>query len=297
MQWRRFSLRVGASDQEAASSLLSSATGSAAAITEVFGRSEASRARARPLQVSAYVPLAAARVAMGAVGVSLARARREGLLHGARLTSGTVRDEDWATSWKRFYEPSRLAPGLWMAPSWHAGFRPPHGARLIRLDPGMAFGTGQHPTTLMALRSLLPYAAHGGVMLDIGCGSGILGIAAAQVGARVYACDFDPIAVAATRENFRRNDLRPAVVKRATGMPAGFPRARLIAANITADVLAPLAPYFARKLAPGGALITSGVTKRGRKDVLDAFARAGLRLLKTRASGEWLAFVHMKKGG
>ena len=131
-------------------------------------------------------------------------------------------------------------------------------------------------------------------MLDIGCGSGILGIAAAQRGAKVYACDVDPIAVAATRENFHANGLRASAVTRAAGVPRGFPRAPLIAANITADVLAPLGRAFASRLTPGGALVTSGVTRRGRALVLNAFADAGLRLVEERRSGEWLSHVHVK---
>ena len=281
MKWRRLTLRVGAADVEAAAALLATATGAGIAIDDKSA-------------VSAYVPLARAARASALLGAALARARRMGLLASARRSSATVRDEDWATSWKRYYRPSKLADGLYVVPPWRRDFCAPRGTQVIELDPGMAFGTGQHPTTKMALQLLLPHACAGKPMLDIGCGSGILGLAAAQRGARVYASDVDPIAVSATRENFRKNRMRAAAVKRAAGVPAAFPRAQLVAANITADVLTALAPALSRALVRGGILVTSGVTKRGRAPMLSALRAAGLRVLDERRSGEWIAHAHVK---
>jgi ribosomal protein L11 methyltransferase len=283
MKWRRLTLRVDACDVEAASALLATATGAQVSVEN-------------DALVSAYVPQSRAASATRALSSALGRARRQGLLRLARRSSAIVRDEDWATSWKRFYRPSKLADGLYVVPSWHSGFRPPRGARTIQLDPGMAFGTGQHATTKMALQLLLPRVRASQPMLDIGCGSGILGMAAAQRGAKVFACDVDPIAVSAARDNFRVNGLRAAAVRRATGVPDSFPRAPLIAANITADVLAPLAVAFAKNLTREGAIVTSGVTKRGRTLMLNAFSDAKLRLVDERKSGEWLSFVHTKEG-
>lgn len=290
--WRRYSLLVRPSDVEPASALLAAATGSFAVVEEPG--EDGSRAVAS-VRVSAYVhsPLAAA--AAVAVRERFARSQRDGLLSGARLCATvTVRDEDWAESWKRFYRPFAIVPGLWVAPSWEPAFRAPRGGRTMWMDPGMAFGTGLHPTTVLALRFLLPLAAPRRPVIDVGCGSGILGIAAALAGARVFACDVDPIAVEAARENFRANGLKPASVRRSRGVPASFGRAPLVVANITADVLVDLVPSLAAHLTKTGTLVTSGVTKRGRRSVLDAFAAEGLSLSAERRSGEWFAFAHRK---
>ena len=285
MKWRRLTLRVDAPDVEIASAFLTRVTGASVASDEPLDGGRTS--------VSAYVR--ASRGAVAAFDRALQRARRDGLLRSARKSSSVVAGEQWATSWKRYYEPSQLASRLWIVPSWRArSFRAPAGAATIVLDPGMAFGTGQHPTTKMAAALLLPLVRGGEPMVDVGCGSGILSIAAALRGAVVYASDVDPLAVAATRANLRSNRVRHATVVRASGVPSKFPRAPLLVANITADVLAPLARSFARTLTAGGHLVTSGVTTRGRVAVLDAFKASGLRLVEQRHRGEWLAFVHRK---
>lgn len=298
MKWRRFSLRVGASDLEQANALLAAATGAQTSVEEIAPRggfgSDAGR-RPSHFRVAAYVGGARAARAERALRSALARARRLRLVKDARASAATVRDDDWASGWKRYYEPLRVARDAYVVPSWRRDFKPPRGARAIVLDPGMAFGTGQHATTKMALELLLEHVRPDDVVIDLGCGSGILGIAAAQRGARVYACDVDPIAVAATRANFGANGVRAAAVKLAAGIPPGFPRASIVVANITTDVLEPLGPRLAAALRMGGRLVTSGVTRRGRRALLDAFARHGLRLDDERKSGEWFAFAHVRE--
>ncbi|HKV54898.1 MAG TPA: 50S ribosomal protein L11 methyltransferase, partial [Candidatus Binataceae bacterium] len=143
-------------------------------------------------------------------------------------------------------------------------------------------------------RLLLPFVARGRKVIDVGCGSGILGIAAGLRGAKVYACDMDPVAVAAARANFRANGVRSVSLRRYAGVPSAFGRASVVAANITADVLVRLARPLALSVAKGGTLVTSGVNKRGRADVLAAFACEGLRLVAERRAGEWFAFAHRK---
>lgn len=291
--WRRFSILVRPADVEPASALLATATGSPVVVEEPG--EDHSHAGAY-IRVSAFVHSSGPRSAARSTAALFARSRCAGLFRGARLcAAATVRDEDWAESWKRFYTPFAIAPRLWIAPTWQPDFRAPRGSRTIWMDPGMAFGTGQHPTTAMALRLLLPLVSPNGKVIDVGCGSGILGIAAGLAGARVYACDVDRVAVIAARGNFRANGVRPESLRRFRGVPAAFEQAPLVVANITADVLASLAPMLAASVAKNGSLVTSGVTKRGRADVLAAFARAGLQLRAERRTGEWIAFAHRKR--
>jgi ribosomal protein L11 methyltransferase len=290
--WRRFSLLVPLSDVETASALLATATGASVAVEEP---GEDAGSEISHVRVSAFVHSSKSKSASRSVSAMLARARRDGFLRGARPQHAvTVRDEDWAESWKRFYKPFRIAPRLWIVPSWKSAFRAPRGARTLWMDPGMAFGTGQHPTTVLALRLLLPLVVPGRALIDAGCGSGILGIAAGLAGARVRACDLDPVAVAAARANFRANGVRPVSLRCAGAVPAAFGRAPLAVANITADVLVRIAHRLTRCVAKNGTLITSGVTRRGRDAVLAAFESEGLRLSAQRRAGEWFAFAHRK---
>jgi ribosomal protein L11 methyltransferase len=291
--WRRFSILVRPADVEPASALLSTATGSSVVVEEPG--EDAARGDAL-LRVSAFVHSSSRAFAARTVTALFARSRREGLLPGSRLcAAATVCDEDWAESWKRFYRPFAIAPRLWIAPSWESDFKAPRDSRTLWMDPGMAFGTGQHPTTALALRLLLPLVRPARTVIDVGCGSGILGIAAGLAGAHVWACDVDPVAVSAARANFRANGLKPLSLRRFEGVPAAFGRAPLVVANITAEVLVKFAAQLARCLSRGGTLVTSGVTKRGRANVLTAFAGAGLRLCAEQRAGEWLALAHRKR--
>lgn len=295
MKWRRLALTVGARDVEAAQALLATAVGAQTSTEHIFGRGadEADAVRRPALfRVTAYVDARRASSAERSLQAALVRARKLHLIGSARRSTATVEDDDWATGWKRHFRPHKVAPGVYVVPSWERRFTPPRGARAILLDPGMAFGTGLHPTTKMALSLALPRVRAGSVVIDVGCGSGILSIAAAQQGARVYACDVDPIAVKATKDNFKTNAVRPAAIVRAAGVPKRFGRASLITANITADVLEPLAPSFRTSLEYNGVLITSGVTRRGRSSLLAAFERTGFERVEERKSGEWFAFAH-----
>lgn len=283
-QWRRLTLEVPSRDAEVASALLGAVTGEHVAIQQREG--------ARAVAASAYARARRAPRILRELRARLRELQRDGMLRGASVVHAPVRDENWQESWKRYFRPFRVAAGMYIVPSWELGFQAERGAQTLLLDPGMAFGTGRHATTRLALRSMLPLVARGAVVIDAGCGSGILGIAAALRGASVYAFDEDPLALTASRVNFKRNGVRAARIARADWIPSKFPRADLIVANITGETLEDLAPNLAAHLKSGGRLVTSGITARNRLATLFALARAGLVFVEERRSGEWFAYVH-----
>jgi ribosomal protein L11 methyltransferase len=183
-----------------------------------------------------------------------------------------VPDADWVRLTQSQFAPVEITPEFWVVPSWH---EPPAGARqVIRLDPGLAFGTGTHPTTRMCLRWLArrPDGTALGRVLDYGCGSGILAIGAALLGATaVDAVDIDPAAVQATRDNAVRNGVAGAVL--AAGLPAAaHGDYDLVLANILATPLTLLAPLLSAHVAPGGHLVLAGILERQASELQAAYA-------------------------
>jgi ribosomal protein L11 methyltransferase len=184
-----------------------------------------------------------------------------------------VPDQDWVRLTQSQFAPVAITPDFWIVPSWHA---PPAAARqVLRLDPGMAFGTGTHPTTRMCLRWIARHASdlHGARVLDYGCGSGILAIGAALFSATaIDAVDIDPAAVQSTRDNARTNQ--------ATGIRAGSPELAgtpcgaypVVLANILATPLKLLAPLLSAHVAPGGRLVLAGILERQAEELQAAYA-------------------------
>ncbi len=233
----------------------------------------------------------------------------------------TMEEEDWANAWKQYYSILRVGGRTMVVPSWLRYEEQP-GEVVLRLDPGMAFGTGLHPTTQLCLRLLETHARPGQRTLDLGTGSGILAIAAARLGAGpILALDNDPVAVRVAAENVINNGVAD-VVQVAEGSlgagatmghwlsgdfgeggeaprPAGgegqaLGQFELIAANLIARVLVILAADLAAALAPGGLLISSGIIDSREAEVVAAFEAAGLRQLERHVEGEWVALVHTR---
>lgn len=212
--------------------------------------------------------------------------------------------EDWAESWKAYFPPRRVGERLVIVPTWHS-YDPRPGEQIIHLDPGMAFGTGLHPTTrlcLLALQRLLTPAAR---VLDVGTGSGILAIGAAHLGAvEVHAIDIDPVAVEVARENVILNGVEDIVqVARATlGAYAGqVPRHdgsgyHLVLANILAEIIAEMAADLAATLAPDGHLVASGIIADKADLVLAALEPAGLQIRERLQEEDWVALVAQRVG-
>jgi ribosomal protein L11 methyltransferase len=209
------------------------------------------------------------------------------------VSARQLEEADWAEAWKKFYTILHIGARTVIKPSWLEYTALP-GEMVIELDPGMAFGTGLHPTTRLCLAAMEKYAPSGAKVLDVGTGSGILAIAAAKLGAReVDARDIDPIAVETARKNVEINHVSEIVrVNSGSIAPGDEPtNAGLIAANILAETIAQLAPSFARHLEPGGTLIASGILA-GKADLAgEALRAAGMDLVETMGEEDWLVMV------
>ncbi|MFL5725783.1 MAG: 50S ribosomal protein L11 methyltransferase [Chloroflexota bacterium] len=257
----------------------------------------------RPAIVRAYLPAsdaAAAARSVAEASEALGHLQAFGLRAIGELTTRVVREADWAEEWKKHFPVMRVGRRLVIRPTWR-DYDAASDDVVIDLDPGMAFGTGLHPTTRLCLAGLERVADRGGVagqrVLDVGCGSGILVIAAAGLGAAcALAVDTDPIAVDSTTANVARNDLAGRVEAREGSLPTGeAAEARgggqfgVVLANLIAGVLVPLAPLLRGELAPGGTLLASGIFVDREAEVADAFRDAGLDVVGRDADGDWVS--------
>ena len=185
---------------------------------------------------------------------------------------GRVEDDDWVRRTQAQFTPQEVAPGLWIVPSWHA--LPDPGATNVVLDPGLAFGTGTHPTTRLCLRWLATRVRGGESVIDFGCGSGILAIVAMRLGAgRASGVDIDPQAVTAARDNARRNEVTASFFAAAEHLRGdGNTRADIVVANILAQPLIVLAPLLSELSEDGGRIALSGILVEQAQEVRAAYA-------------------------
>ncbi len=205
-----------------------------------------------------------------------------------------VWETDWAENWKKFYRPRRVGKRIVVKPRWEECEAAP-GDIVVELDPGMAFGTGEHETTRLCLVQLEKWVKPGWTVFDVGTGSGVLAVAAAKLGAeRVEACDLDPVAAAAARENVRYNGLEDKVSVRVGTIDVLPGEAHLIAANIISDVIIDILPQVVQRLVDGGLFIASGIICRRRDEVVAAAKNAGLQLVEEGSEAEWVCLVSRK---
>lgn len=208
-----------------------------------------------------------------------------------------LEEEDWANAWKQHYQVQRIGERLVIVPSW-LSYTPQEGDVLLNLDPGMAFGTGLHPTTRLCLGLLERLVQPGVSVLDVGTGSGILALAAIGLGAtHVLALDNDPVAVDAARQNVERNGTQDKIAVELGSLGVTeIGQYQLIAANIIAHVLCAIAQELAAALEPDGILITSGIILEREDEVAVALAAAGLRQRERHRDGDWVALVLVREG-
>lgn len=207
------------------------------------------------------------------------------------LSIRSIDEVDWLQGWRNGYASQRIGQ-LLIVPSW---LEPPATGDdvVVYLDPGMAFGTGLHPTTRACLRVLQELAPIPPRVLDVGSGSGILAIAALRLGAERADClDTDPAAVRATRENAERNGVAARLsVEQGSLSEEVSGRYPLVVANLVASVLVAIAPRLAAHLAPGGRLVAAGIIGSRQEEVERAFEGAGLAVHERRTDDDWIALV------
>jgi ribosomal protein L11 methyltransferase len=255
----------------------------------------------RPAVVRGYVPAGdalaadAAQAAAAVVAEALGHLQAFGLRPIGELRMRTVQESDWADAWKAFFPVMRIGRRLVIVPTWRR-HTPAPGDVVLALDPGMAFGTGLHPTTRLCLVALESLADDGRLrdasVLDVGCGSGILAIAALKLGAAsALGVDTDPVAVTSTTANAGRNGLGDRITARRGSLPTDGGPFDVVLANLVAGVLVPLAHLLGAEVRPGGIVLASGIFEDREAGVAGAFEAAGLCVTDRTTDGDWVALT------
>ncbi|MEG0293690.1 50S ribosomal protein L11 methyltransferase [Enterococcus sp.] len=209
------------------------------------------------------------------------------------ITVSEVQDENWATAWKKYYHPVRVTRYLTIVPSWETYEAVDPNEKIITLDPGMAFGTGTHPTTNLTLQALEVSLRGGETVLDVGTGSGVLSIASKYLGAKdVYAYDLDEVAVRAAKENMDLNEIAKDVHVSANDLLKDVTvEADIIVANILADIILLMIPDAWRLLKQTGKLIVSGIIADKKNLVIDAMEAQGFIVEEILQQKDWFAII------
>lgn len=208
------------------------------------------------------------------------------------VTTTEVYEEDWANSWKKYYKPQKITDNIVVKPTWEA-YYPKENEIIIELDPGMAFGTGTHETTTMCIELLEKHIEDLTTVFDIGCGSGILSIAAAKLGAqKVIGIDLDEVAFSVSQNNVKINSVEDIVsIKHGNLMDVINEKADIIVANIIADIIILLSKNVEKFMKPKAKFISSGIILDKIDEVITELERNGLRIIEIIRKGEWAAIV------
>lgn len=222
----------------------------------------------------------------------------------ASVTGSQTEDKDWMNNWKEYFH-QFYVDDILIVPSWEQPREEQPYTMLLHMDPGTAFGTGMHETTQLCIRQLKKYVKPGMSLLDVGTGSGILGLVGCKLGIdHVLGTDLDPCAVSAVRENMQANHVPEGQFELIIGniitdsqvqKQAGREPYDLVTANILADVLVPLSPVAVRYLKPGGLYITSGILDQKEEEVRQAVEQAGMKVIEITRQGEWVSLTAKKE--
>ncbi|TCL48868.1 [LSU ribosomal protein L11P]-lysine N-methyltransferase [Thermolongibacillus altinsuensis] len=212
------------------------------------------------------------------------------------ITISEVNEEEWATAWKKYYNPVKVSEKFTIVPTWETYEPVSSDELIIELDPGMAFGTGTHPTTVMCIQALEKTVKKGDTVIDVGTGSGILSIAAAMLGAKeVRALDLDPIAVDSAKLNVKLNKVQHIVTVSQNNLLDRIEgSADIIVANILAEIILRFVDDAYRLLNSGGLFITSGIIQTKKQEVKEGLIRAGFTIEETLTMEDWVAFIARK---
>lgn len=212
------------------------------------------------------------------------------------LTTCEVQEEDWATAWKQYYHPIKVSERFTIVPTWE-DYHPKNSDEIIiELDPGMAFGTGTHPTTVMCLQALEKTVKAGDVVIDVGTGSGVLSIASALLGAnKVHAFDLDPVAVKSAQENVQLNHVEKIVeVEQGNLLEKVQTEADVVVANILAEVIMTFTDDAYSIIKPGGFFITSGIIGAKKEVVKSALEKSGFIIEEVLMLEDWVSIIAKK---
>lgn len=212
------------------------------------------------------------------------------------VTISEVHEEEWATAWKKYYNPVKISERFTIVPTWEE-YTPVNSDELIiELDPGMAFGTGTHPTTVMCIQALEHTVKPGDSVIDVGTGSGVLSVASALLGAkRVTALDLDEVAVHSARLNTKLNKMQDIVTVSQGNLLEGVTEeADVIVANILAEVIVRFTADAYLRIKNGGYFISSGIINLKKQMVKDALVAAGFDIVETLVMEDWVAFIAKK---
>lgn len=208
------------------------------------------------------------------------------------VTISEVYEKDWAEAWKKYYKPKKIGSRIVIKPTWE-NYEKKDDEMIIEIDPGMAFGTGTHETTMMCIQQLEKYVKSGHTVFDVGCGSGILSITAAKLGAeKVIAVDLDELSIKVSKENTKINKVDNVVeVRHGNLLDVVDEKADIIVSNIIAEIIVVLSKDIRRFLNKGGLFITSGIIHEKIQLVQDAMKAEGLVIVDTITLGEWACIV------
>jgi ribosomal protein L11 methyltransferase len=307
--WLELSVTVDSEAVEAVSEILGRVAPGGTSVEPAFALVDdglrATIDASRPAVVRAYVPArnrGAARAAVADARSALWHLQAFELRPIGELQTRVVHEADWAEAWKAHFPVLRVGRRIVVRPTWRRHRAEPEEVVLV-LDPGMAFGTGLHPTTRLCLAGIERLADEGRLaqgnardgaarVLDVGCGSGILSIAAGKLGAgEVVGVDTDPIAVEASIANARRNHLARRLRFRRGSLPTAEPSFDIVLANLIASLLMSLAGELGAELTPGGALLASGIFVDREAEVTAAFEGVGLTVTDRAIEGDWVALT------